>query len=135
MLEKGDELFLLATRGCFRNPSRDRTRIIATAALRSAVRPADEPIELIGRVFDRTCDIKVTRLAPVLTGVELAPLITQLRSFPNKQAWSIWLRRPLLRLVDEDAALLRPLVEGVSTRPGKALQGYLDIGQDSLVRR
>src|SRR4051794_12270796 len=70
-LEAGDELFLVSTRGCFKNPTRDRTRIIGRAVLASAVTKADEPIELIGRTFDRTCDLDVTSLAPVLTGVAL----------------------------------------------------------------
>ena len=132
-LEQGDELWLLATRGCFRNPTRDRTRVIGAAVLRSAVKMANEPIMLIGRTFDRTCDIDIKGLAPVFTGVELAPLITQLRSFPNKRAWSIWLRRPLLRLTEADADLLRPLLNDVTTRPQDVVQGYLDIGRESLM--
>jgi len=134
-LEKDDELFLVSTRGCFRNPTRDRTRVVGRAVLRTPVSMAPEPITLIGRTFNRTCSLEITGLAPVLSGVELAPLVECLDAFPNKQAWSVWLRRPLLRLTEADADLVRPLVKAIVTQPSEALQGYLDIGRDSLVGR
>lgn len=133
-LEMGDELFLVSTRGCFRNPTRDRTRIIGHAVLASAVTRVEDPIELIGRTFDRACDLEVMSLAPVLTGVALAPLVDQLQAFPNKEAWSVWLRRPLLRLHATDADLVRPRIGEVAVDPDLVLQGYIDLGRESLVR-
>jgi hypothetical protein len=134
-LQPGDELFLLSTRGCFRNPTRDRTRVIGRAVLSTPVALAPDPIELVGRTFNRTGSLQITGLAPVLSGIELAPLVPRLEAFPNKQAWSIWLRRPLLRLTQPDADLLRPMVLEIAIEPRRALQGYLDIGKDSLVDR
>lgn len=58
--EKDDELFLVSTRGCFRNPTRDRTRVLGRAVLRAPVSMAPEPIELIGRTFNRTCSLEIT---------------------------------------------------------------------------
>ena len=46
--------------------------------------------------------------------MELAPLIPQLEAFPNKKAWSVWLRRPLLELPPGDAALLRRGLEPIA---------------------
>jgi hypothetical protein len=132
-LERGDELFLLTTRGCFKNPTRDRTRIVGTAVVRTPVSLAAEPIELANRTFNRTCDLTIKALAPVLSGVELAPLVDRLQAFPNKQAWSTWLRRPLLELTPADAEFLRPLLAAATTRPEDALQGYLDRGRQSLL--
>lgn len=133
-LEKGDELLLLTTRGCFRNPTRDRTRVIGLAVLRSAVTKVDQPIELIGRTFDRVCDIESKSLAPVLSGVELAPLVERLDAFPNKSAWSMWLRRPLLALPPGDANRLRTLLDKVAIEPDQAIPGYIELGRESLAR-
>ena len=68
-LREGDELFLLSTRGAFRNPTRDRTRVIGTAVALTAVEPLDEPLEIAGRTFARGCSIRVDSLAPYLGGL------------------------------------------------------------------
>lgn len=134
-LKPGDELFILSTRGCFRNPTRDRTRVIGRAILSTPVTFAKNPVELIGRTFDRIASLQIISLAPVLSGIELAPLVPQLYAFPNKETWSIRLRRPLLRLPKADADLFRQLLNNIAEDPHTVLQGYLDIGKESLVSR
>jgi hypothetical protein len=47
-LAAGDRLFLYATRGAWRNPTRDRGRIIGSAHVREAVRVLDEPVTIGG---------------------------------------------------------------------------------------
>jgi hypothetical protein len=42
-LEVGDELFLVTTRACYRNPRRDRTRVIGRAIVSSPVASLEEP--------------------------------------------------------------------------------------------
>jgi hypothetical protein len=126
-LAVGDELLLLTTRGCFHNPTRDRTRVIGRAMVTTPVVPLDPPIELVGRTFTRGCELDFTSLAPYLHGVELADLVPQLRAFPDKANWSIRLRRPLVRLTDQDAALVRRELTPIAHEPpNSALQEYLD---------
>ena len=48
-LREGDEMLLYATRGCFRNPTRDRGRVIGRATATSVVRKLDPPLRLGGR--------------------------------------------------------------------------------------
>jgi hypothetical protein len=127
-LDVGDNLLIMTTRGCFRSRHRDRARVIGYAQITSRVKQAIEPIELIGRTFDRTCTLTVTHLAPVLTGVELAPLIDRLDAFPQKSAWSAYLRRPLLRLSHADAQLLRKELSAVAVSPDQVIDGYIARG-------
>ncbi|MFO7252224.1 MAG: hypothetical protein DIU60_015865, partial [Actinomycetes bacterium] len=54
-LTVGDELFLLTTRGCWHNPTRDRTRVIGRAWVTGPVEPYGEPLTIAGREFTRGC--------------------------------------------------------------------------------
>jgi len=127
-LTVGDELFLLTTRGCWHNPTRDRTRVIGRARVTGPVEPYDEPLTIAGREFTRGCTIEIDSLAPYLRGVELAPLLPRLAAFPDKRAgaWSIRLRRPLLALPTGDADLLRAELAKVATTPDEVVGEYFD---------
>ena len=113
-LTPGDKLLIYTTRGCWHNPTRDCGRIVGWARVASPVVAYDKPVTIAGRDFTRSCDLTVRRLTPLGQGVELAPLIPQLEAFPNKKAWSVWLRRPLLELPPGDAALLRRGLEPIA---------------------
>ena len=114
-LGAGDRLFLYATRGAWHNPTRDRGRVIGTATAATAVRTFDAPIEIAGRSFHSGCGLRIDGVVPYPGGLELQPLVEQLKAFPRPHAWSIYLRRALLRLPDADVALLdrklRPLLK------------------------
>jgi hypothetical protein len=43
-LKTGDRLFLYTTRGCFRNPTKDRSRVIGEVRVSREVGPLDAPI-------------------------------------------------------------------------------------------
>jgi hypothetical protein len=122
----GDELFLTTTRGCFRSPTHDSTRIIGKARVTSSVSTLDNPLELADRIFDRGCDISIEHVAPFREGVELLPLVPLLDAFPNKRAWSAWLRRPLLGLSAKDARLVARKLQPVSGLPDEMVPTYLD---------
>lgn len=124
-LAVGDELFLLTTRGCFHNPGRDRTRVIGRAVVTTPVAPLDPPVELAGRTFPRGCDLRITSLAPYLTGVELGDLVPRLDAFPDDTTWSIRLRRPLVGLSEGDATLVAERLDSAAGPPENALDGYL----------
>ncbi|GGO09616.1 hypothetical protein IEI92_22640 [Microbispora bryophytorum] len=124
-LKVGDDLFVLTTRGCWHNPTRDRTRIIGMAEVTSQVIAYEKAVTIAGRDFTRGCDIGLRSLAPYLTGVELGPLVPGLDAFPDAKSWSIRLRRPLLELSASDAARLERELGGVAREPALVIPAYL----------
>ncbi|MEH0985733.1 hypothetical protein [Micromonospora sp. CPCC 205556] len=123
-LAADDRLFLYATRGAWRNPTRDRGRIIGTATALSSAQMLDKPVEIAGRTFVSGCDLRIERLVPYPGGLELQPIVEQLSAFPKPEAWSIYLRRPLLALSTSDVNLLdHHLNVLLATRP-QALPTY-----------
>jgi hypothetical protein len=124
-LSNGDELLLYTTRGCWHNPTRHRGRVIASAITRSSVEPLAEPVELAGREFTLGCDIQLRSLAALGEGVELAPLVRELETFPSKTGWAMRLRRPLVTLTPQDARMLKNLLRATAGDPAEALADYL----------
>jgi hypothetical protein len=106
-LEVGDELLIYTTRACFHNPPRDRGRVMGLALVSSKVHDLDEPVIFGERRYTLGCTLDVQGVASLRDGVELSPLVPKLHAFPNKHTWSVWLRRPLVRLDDYDASLLK----------------------------
>ncbi len=123
-LAADDRLFLYATRGAWRNPTRDRGRIIGTAVARSSVRKLDEPVEIAGRTFVSGCDLRIDGLVPYPGGLELQPLVAQLAAFPKPQTWSIYLRRALLTLPPQDAQRFDSLLTPLTVARTQALATY-----------
>ncbi|MGW5420201.1 hypothetical protein [Streptomyces sp. NPDC003943] len=105
--EKGDEVLLYTTRGCYRNPGRDRGRIMGLATVTSEVAALPDPVSFGGRDFTSGCTLQVHGLAPRHEGVILADLVPQLQVFPDPKTWSVRMRRASLRLPEPDADLLR----------------------------
>lgn len=124
-LKVGDRLLLTTTRGCFHNPTRDATRVIALGHVLSEVAELEVPIAIAGREFTRDCSIAIDLLAPYLDGVELAPLAERLDAFAGSTAWGMRLRRPLLALSARDAKLLCRRLDGVAADPAEAQPTYL----------
>ena len=123
-LASDDRLFLYATRGAWRNPTRDRGRIIGTAVARSTVRKLDTPVEIAGRTFVSGCDLRIDALVPYPGGLELQPIVEQLAAFPKPQTWSIYLRRALLALPAQDAQRIDALLTPLTTSRTQALGTY-----------
>ena len=123
-LSIGDRLYMYATRGAWRNPTRDRGRVIGTARVTSPVRVFDDPVEIAGRSFHSGCTLAVEGLVPFPQGVELQPLVRELAAFPKPESWSIYLRRALLRLPPADAELLDRALAPLLTSREAALESY-----------
>lgn len=103
---EGDELLLYTTRGCYRNPTRDRGLVMGRALVTSEPQELHRPVSFRDREFSTGFDVKVTGVAPLHTGVELAPLAGSLAFLPDRATWSVRLRRSLIPLNDDDAATL-----------------------------
>ena len=131
-----DRLILLTTRGCWHNPTRDRTRLIGTAEVTSPVRALDEPVTIAGRDFTRGCDLKVGRVTPYRTGVEVAPLVPELEVFPDTRpgAWAVRIRRPLVQLGRADTDLLTRRLDTVVGDPAELVPEYVAKVREALTR-
>jgi hypothetical protein len=106
-LEIGDVLYLYTTRGCFRNPTRDRGRVIGGATVKAQARRAGRPPSFGGREFPYVVELAIESLAPPREGLELGPLVPRLRrTFPDPRSWSVRMRRALVPLDHADAAVI-----------------------------
>ncbi|MFF4716085.1 hypothetical protein ACFY2V_32535 [Streptomyces eurythermus] len=117
---EGDQALLYTTRGCYRNPTRDRGRVMGLALVTSPVETLPEPVVFGERQFTLGCSLRVEGLAPVREGVVLADLVPRLEVFPDERSWSVRMRRASLPLPPADAELLtrelRPLLGPRSER-------------------
>lgn len=125
-LRPADRLFIYTTRACFKNPNRDRGRVIGTASVASPVTPLDDPPSFFNRVFPVGCALRLATLAPYQEGVELAPLTPHLDAFDGSgHLWSMRLRRPLVPLTKTDAAKLDERLDRLQRTPAEVLGPYL----------
>lgn len=103
---EGDRVLLYTTRGCYRNPTRDRGRVMGLAIVTSPVETLPEPVVFGERRFTSGCALRVEGLAQVREGVVLADLVPRLEVFPDERSWSVRMRRAALPLPPADAELL-----------------------------
>ena len=123
-LDPGDQLFLYTTRGCFHNPTRDRGRVIGVATVTARSERLREPLRFAEREFTVGVPFRIERLAAQRQGVELAPLVKDLASFPNPRAWSVKLRRALVPLTETDGQLLLRKIDEVARPYPDAVASY-----------
>jgi hypothetical protein len=123
-LRAGDLLFLYTTRGCFRNPGRDRGRIIGIATISGEAALLDPPMRFGSREYPIGVRFKLDRLAPFREGVEFAPLVQQLQTFPKPESWSANMRQALVRLDERDIPLLLRELEKVTEPYAAAARTY-----------
>lgn len=120
-LAPGDRLLKYATRGCFRNPGRDRGRVIGESVVLSRVRDLDAPRTFTGRTFPHGCQLRHESLSPFGLGVELASAVHELEAFGGAgKGWPMRLRKPLVKLTERDALMLHERLAGVAARPPRA---------------
>ncbi|MGW5778964.1 hypothetical protein [Streptomyces sp. NPDC003863] len=109
-VSEGDEIFLYTTRGCFRNPTRDRGRLMGRATVSSPVGIMSKPLSIGERTFSEGCDLRILALAGWREGLVLSDFVPRLEVFPDPVTWSVRMRRAVLSLPDRDANLLRAAV-------------------------
>ncbi len=127
-LQPADNLLLYTTRGCFRNPTRHRGRVIAHATVNSAVTPLDTPVEFSGRTFPLGCSLILDSLAPYGAGVDLAAQVPRMHSFPNPAVWGVYLRRTLAALDRHDYELLLKALREIAVEPTNVMSEYVAHG-------
>ncbi|GAA3987603.1 hypothetical protein [Thermobifida alba] len=127
-LSAGDELLIYTTRGCFRNPTRDRGRVVALATVAAPVTRDTAPVRFGDREYPLRCPLRVTELAPFGTGPVLADHVAALHAFPDPRSWSVRLRRPLVLLDAHDRDLLVGLLRPDLVPLDDALAEYLRRG-------
>jgi hypothetical protein len=128
-LAVGDNLFLYTTRGCFRNPTRDRGRVIGKAVVTTTAARARRAPAFGGREYPLVVELEIEALAPLRQGVELAPLVSKLRAtFPDSATWSVRMRRALVPLDGADAIVIEHELRGVAVEYAAALPGYEALG-------
>lgn len=123
-LAPADRLFLYATRGCFRDPTRDRGRVIASARVLEAAIELHEPAVFGGRSYPIGVRLEVESLASRADGVELAPLVHGLHAFPDPRSWSARMRRALVPLDQHDADLIAGRLAAVAQPYPRRLGSY-----------
>jgi hypothetical protein len=124
----GDELFIYTTRGCFHSPTRDRSRVMGLALVRSDVHDLAEPVVFSERQYTSGCRLDIKGVAPLREGVELSLLVPQLHAFPDARAWSIRLRQTLVRLDKHDASLLKRQLSPLLKPLHSQLDAYIKEG-------
>ncbi len=127
-LALGDRVFLYTTRGCFHNPTRDRGRVIASAAVVAPARRLEAPVRFGDREYPYLVELEIETLAPLREGFELAPLVPRLaETFPDPRSWSVRLRRALVPLAPGDADLIAELLGAVARPYGEARATYEEL--------
>jgi hypothetical protein len=130
-LAPGDRLFLYTTRGCFRNPTRDRGRVCAEAWVAGPARRLEVPVRFGEREYPYLVELTIARLAPLRQGLELAPLVPRLReTFPDSRSWSVKLRRSLVPLVPHDAGLIAELLLPATRPYDDVVSAYEELGAE-----
>jgi hypothetical protein len=122
-LKQGDALALYTTRQCFRNPTRDRGRVIATASLISSLQKLKTPICFRDRSYEFYCDLDIDQLAPWGEGPELVNMVPRLNTFPT--AWRSHIRRSLVQLDEHDYGVITTTLATEAMARNEALDGYL----------
>jgi hypothetical protein len=98
------------------------------ALVKSDVHDLAEPVVFGERRYTSGCTLDIRGVAPLRDGVELHPLVPQLHAFPDARAWSIQLRRTLVRLDEHDADLLKRQLNPLLKPLNRQLNAYIEAG-------
>ena len=124
-LAVGDVLFLYTTRGCFRNPTRDRGRVIGRATVSAPAKLVRKAPSFGAKEYPYVVGLDIETLAKLREGLELAPLVPKLRrTFPDPRTWSVRMRRALVLLDIDDAAKIERELKSIVERYPSALRTY-----------
>ncbi len=124
-VEPGDVCFPYVTKNCWGYRGRQRRVLIGRAVVLTPARPLPGEVRLgEGRRIESVCELFFENLAPYGEGVPLAPLAEALSVFRDSPHWTNKLRRPVLRLTDEDAGTITAALTGLSSSYEDAIGTY-----------
>jgi len=119
-LSPGVPIALYVTRGAFHNPARDESQIAALGHIASEVR--NEPIEVAGERYQSWCALTVEIALPLRRGLPFRPLVDQLTFIKKKRGWSMYLKRTLVEVSDDDFSIIKQAFirhyDGMQRAPG-----------------
>ncbi|WP_186356372.1 hypothetical protein [Streptomonospora sp. PA3] len=134
-LAAGDRMLVYTTRGCFRNPTRDQGRVIASAAVQGPVVRDDDPVRFGEREFPLRCPLLITEVAPFGSGVVLAEHVEHLHVFPDPRSWSVRLRRSPVALDDHDHRYVADRLQHCTRPLAEAIEDYTSRAASAEPRR
>lgn len=120
----GDGLLLYTTRGCYRNPTRDRSLVMGSARVVSEAAALEKPVRFGDREFGIGLGLEIEGVCPVHEGVELGSLQDRLELLPTSGPWSYRVRRTVVRLSEGDERVITELLEPMLRPVGEVLAGY-----------
>jgi hypothetical protein len=122
----GTRLFLYTTRGCYRNPPRDRGQVMGVAVVQDQAGLLEEPEHFRGRDYAAGFSLQIGGVTTPHAGVELGPLAGRLDALPDPASWSVRLRRSFVPLSKRDAATIQELLEPLTRPLPEVLGSYLE---------
>lgn len=120
----GDSIYLYTTRGCFKNPTRDRSRVIGKAVALTDLHLNEEPVTFGDRAFPLEVQVRIESLAPLDEGIDFAALVPKMTSFPKPERWSVYLRRSSMPITKRDADRLDKLLAPYEGMLEENIDGY-----------
>lgn len=126
-LRKNDRVLIHTTRGCFRNPTRDRGRIVAAATVTSPVAALLEPAHFAGREFPFGCTLHIPAAAPFRSGPSLTDMVEEVAALNHgARGWATRMRRTLVPLpLASDYRVLRSALRRVEQPLDTVIEPYL----------
>jgi hypothetical protein len=82
------------------------------------------PLTFGGREYPIEIGLRIPLLAARGAGVELAPLVNLLESFPNGKGWHTHLRRALVPLTHRDANVIATLLDRIAQAYDESASSY-----------
>jgi len=104
LIEEGDPFVIYGSVMTFKKQIERYPQIVATGVVAEATITA--PIEVAGKVYSASCGLDFEMQAPLGRGAPFRPLVQEMSFIQNKRAWSVYFRRALKKVPDEDFAAI-----------------------------
>mgnify|MGYP001243220056 CR=1 FL=1 len=121
----GTTLLLYTTRGCYRNPTRDRGLVMGIARVTSDPQPLETAVAFRGHEYRIGMSLQIEGACFPHEGVELGAVRHELDLLPDTGPWSYRTRRSIVNLTDHDATLIRERLEPVLRPVPEVLPTYV----------
>ena len=100
-VQVGDKAILYVSRGAFRNPTRDRTRLAGTVEITGPLK-SGKSVMIGDREFSSFVSFEVVQVLPERKGPDVGKLVEKLERVKNPQAWGHYFRQSPIKLSRRD---------------------------------